>query len=562
MYTLRGPSVAVTDITLLTAMRILLITGFVVALLPALACGSQAAQGPVPTQSQGKEEQPQYGGTLVWGGVTPPSGNNMDFIVSSSSGGTKAAAPVYEALVSEDIFDPNYQSERKVRPLLAERWEISPDNRDYTFYLRKGIKWQDGKGELTSADVLYTYQRIIDLKAPQSDKLRGVAKMEAPDPYTVKLATKGPDADFLIGLVGGSMGIQPKHAQDAGLDLKTVAIGTGPFKVQSYDAKSKNVLVRNENYWQQGLPYLDRAELIWSQDKPSLLAAMIARQVDTTWRIEKSDMQTILSGAPDAQVIRAPHDFNTGAYLNIEHSVLKDPRVRQAIHLAVDRQEFLKVVGQGEGFITCFLPGARGWCLPELAQLPGFRQPKDQDIAEAKRLLKEAGYANGFEFSLSYTDQSTVSPAIAEFFATQMAPLGIKAKLDLRDRNGFAQLGQTGNYDAIINFLASPTIGTAPYNYFHSKGSDNKHGMSDPEVDRLLEQQAQTLDPGERKKVWFDLERKLFEHNWSINFIDPITYSVIQPWIKGPTVLNMDWSDGYAMRMATTWFDQKLMPKR
>src|SRR3990172_597780 len=123
-------------------------------------CGRlRAAAQPAAPQAPAADEKPQYGGTMGYGGLSAPS--HLDVLVGAATGGNRNSGGVYDRLVDYDYADPNYKVDYKLVPGLADRWEMSPDGKTYTFFLHKGVKWHDGE-DFTAADVVYTFQRIIE----------------------------------------------------------------------------------------------------------------------------------------------------------------------------------------------------------------------------------------------------------------------------------------------------------------------------------------------------------------------------------------------------------------
>ena len=540
--------------------------GFIpVALLTLVLTACAQAQPTAPQAPAVAEEKPQYGGTLVFGGLSAPA--HLDVLAAAATGDNRNSSGVYDRLLNYDYADPNHTADYKLVPGLADRWEMSPDGKTYTFFLHKGVKWHDGE-DFTAADVVYTYKRIIEIKSPLATNIADMDKIEALDPNTLKLTNKVADAAFLIGLAGSNMGIQPKHLVDKGMDLRKTAIGTGPFKLESFDPKSHTVWVKNPNYWQQGLPYMDKVDLIWSLDKPSLLAAVAIGKVDTTYSFGKVDYETVLKTNPNIKALKFAF-AGPVVMFNIEHPPLNDLRVRRAIHLAVDRQELIKINGLGEGKLSCYVPGDKvGWCLPGWEQLPGFRQPKDQDLAEAKRLLAEAGYPNGFEVKLLYKTTSTQSVAASEPLAGQMARIGLRLVLDGRDNPTTNEIFEIkGNYEMILNQSGAWGNTTSKRNlvqWYSVKGPANLHGIGNAELDKLIDQQAVTFNNEERKKLWHQMEKIVLDNVWAVPLTDNLQYNLVQPWVKGPMVLTGDntWQTTHTPLYATTWLDQKMLPQR
>ena len=323
----------------LAALRVFF--GALLAFLLLTGC-SPAAQAPAEKAPAAAADQPQCGGTARLFGLSLPA--HLDALRGESTSGSRAVGGIYERLVNNDYADRvKWTVTGKMVPGLAERWEMSPDGKSYTFFLRKGVEFHDGE-EFTAADVLFTYNRVLSEKPPVFSNLRDVVRLEAPDPYTVKITTSVASVSFLGGLADSALGIQPKHAADKGVDFKKDAIGTGPFKLGSHNAKTQTVWIKNENYWQKGLPYLDRVELIWPLDKSAMIAAFASGNIDTTQVLEASDFETIRKSVPNAQVLKDRYPSSSVLYLNIEHPALRDARVRRAMQLAVDRQDLAKLI--------------------------------------------------------------------------------------------------------------------------------------------------------------------------------------------------------------------------
>lgn len=220
------------------------------ALLVASACApvSSTPAAPAAPEAIAEIDQPQKGGALVYGTIQPTS--ILHPLRARGNDILRNVGPGYENLLSFDYHPgQDHRIDFRVVGGLAESWE-QPEGVTYLLRLRRGVKWHDGQ-EFTAADVLRTFQWILEEKFPIASSLRQISAMEAPDPHTVKLVLSKPSAGFLEELANSELLIAAKHAIDTGLDLNKTVIGTGPFKLRSFEGGKEG---------------------LWGQ-KPGLLAA-------------------------------------------------------------------------------------------------------------------------------------------------------------------------------------------------------------------------------------------------------------------------------------------------
>ncbi|MDP2952689.1 MAG: ABC transporter substrate-binding protein, partial [Chloroflexota bacterium] len=213
-----------------------------------------APAAPAPTAAPAPAaEKPRSGGILTSSFSGDPS--SFDSHQERTVLNLAPVAPAYSLLVQNDPADNS-----KIIPDLAERWEVSPDGKVYTFYIRKGVKFHDGK-PATSADVKANFDRIIfppkGVLSHRKDTLQSVEKLEAPDDYTVRFILKFPHAGFLQMVGNPYNSIFPKHVLEAKGDMKKDIVGTGPFKLKDFNRGVSFELVKNPDYFVPGRPYLD-----------------------------------------------------------------------------------------------------------------------------------------------------------------------------------------------------------------------------------------------------------------------------------------------------------------
>lgn len=368
------------------------------------------------SKSTTKKEPSQNGGGDNGGGDHDRGGSlvvatHMDVIdgwdphLSTAWGSALADELVYSKLV-------NVSERMEIVPDLAESWNYIED-RTIEFKLRRGVKWHDGV-DFTAEDVKYSIERILDPKngIASRSKVESIEEVEIVDPFTIRFHLRYPDGALVNKLADINPVIVPKHILDAGGSLKTKPIGTGPFILTEHVPDSYIRFVKNPKYYEPGKPYLDELTLQIIKDDAVKIAALRAKQVDM---INLSEMQHVeaLRKDPSLVVVSQPSLTNLLAFPNWKNKPFDDKRVRKAISLAVNREEMLQVVGFGEGVITGLIPPSQPlWALPEQELKNAYKV----DIAQAKRLLAEAGYPDGFSTTIQVTPTIlTLFPQVSSF---------------------------------------------------------------------------------------------------------------------------------------------------
>lgn len=539
-----------------TARTVLGVT--VLALLAACAPAPSAptpppASAPVaPTPAAPAEAQPRRGGVFQTIGIrelphlnpwTNTTANSQFFLVG-----------VYDQLVDYD-YQPfgDYRGEYKIVPALAQRWE-QRDPTTYVFHLRRDVKWQDGQ-PFTGKDVKWSYEFILDpanALGPVSN-LRGVQSIALLDDYTVQITTKAPDVAFLDGLANWWSAILPQHVHDRGDKFETVAIGTGPFKVESYDRVRGITYARNEDYFQAGRPYLDKWRIPGFQDEAGRTAAFIARQNDVLKVTNRRRAEPLLAQAPNVKSLVYLRDIAPEMLLKLDRPPFNDRRVRQAIHLAIDRQAMVNTLTFGDGLVNppSINTVRKALAIPqeELQTLPGWRQPKDQDIADAKRLLAEAGYGAGLSFAVRLDQAHPDIPSISEVVSAQLRQIGIDMKIEPMESGVFNRALPEGDYEAVIHTTSYAQPEGGPWNLlFHSSGRQNRMPIRDAELDRLIEAQGREFEATKRRQLVVDLQRLLLREMYVVPLITHAALLLWHPYVNGwvdnqaANVGNLDWS--------------------
>ncbi|MBI2907167.1 MAG: ABC transporter substrate-binding protein [Chloroflexi bacterium] len=458
------------------------------------------APSPKPTV-----DQPRYGGVLTLG--TSSDAGSLDPITEGTATFVNMMSPAYDGLLQYDPSD-----NEKIVPDLAERWELSGDGMAYTFYLRKDVKWHDGK-QFTSADVKFSLENQPKYYPRKRDNLSPISAIETAGEYSVRAALKFPSASLPAMLALGNMSMVPKHIYDTRGGLKSDAVGTGPFKLKNYSAGIAMELVKNKEFFVAGRPYLDGISIFIIRDRGTFLAAFRTERIKMPVSINNfssGEAKNLKNNAPQT-IIQPFQALRTGVFfMNTTQKPWTDIRVRRAVFLAVDRQAALQAVGEGEGTLGGAIIAGQ-WAIPqdELQKQPGFRQPKDADLAEAKRLMAEAGHAGGFDARIMTRAGLSDYLKVSEFMTNQLSRIGVRATADPVETAVYAERLNRGTYET-AGIVAGPEISDpdSAATYF-VKG--NRYLINDDRLFELFEKQSRTTDVAERKKVVLDMQYRVME---------------------------------------------------
>jgi peptide/nickel transport system substrate-binding protein len=431
------------------------------------------------------------------------------------------AGPQFNGLVYHNPVNPD-----EIVCDLCESFTVSRDGKTYTFRIRQA-QWHDGQ-PVTAEDIKFSLDRIVE---PGAIRVRtGVLRSfyefgsaQVIDERTVRVPIKFASPLFLVNLASEYMKMYPKHIasklspDDAQKPGKL--IGSGPWKLKEFKPNISIEYVRNTSYFKKGLPYFDGMMFTIVRDYNRRLAAMQVGQAHTTegptigsyGNEDPLRMQRETKGR--VRGIYIPEAVQTYLVLHMNKPPFQDARVRRAVFLAVDRQELVKIVRCVDTFgcfgsLGTFLPNKGGKVVesPEdLAQAKGWRQPKDQDIAEAKSLMAAAGHANGFKATLNLFNTPLVIRA-GEVLAEQLRKsLGIDFTLESVDRATTVDRIIRGTHNASLD--SSGVIILDPADYLNQHflvigGQKNPDSWRHPRLATIVEAQAKEVDATKRLRLF------------------------------------------------------------
>ncbi|MBI2910227.1 MAG: hypothetical protein HYX92_21505 [Chloroflexi bacterium] len=469
---------------------------------------------PTPTP-KAVSEQPRYGGILNISHEADP--RSYDPIQEITITAMAPVAPNYSGIVQHDPLQPT-----KVIGDLAEKWEMSSDGSAYTFQLYKGVKWHDG-APFTSEDARFTLELVRKpprgIVSTKQEWLNAVERIEAPDRDTLKITLQYPSASFMDNLGDGRMLIVPKHVFEDKGNMRRDIVGTGPFKLKAHTSGATFSVAKNPDYFIKGRPYLDGITWYIIPDSSTRFAALRTQRIHATalasQGLTPSQAAVVEKELADRITLYTYQGLTNFAFwMPHNRAPWSDVRVRRAVHLAIDREKVIRVSSEGVGDPAGFVPTG-AWSLPEaeLKNTPGYRQPKDADTAEAKRLMAEAGYAQGIKTTTvvrNIQERERGAVAVRE----QLAPIGIDVTVRPLDQATLLDLLYKRTYDTAISSSSTAsyddpdqTLGEG----FLSGVLRNFSDFSDEQTDKWYREQARALDPGKRKTIVLDMQRRMFE---------------------------------------------------
>ena len=431
---------------------------------------------------------------------------------------------IYEGLYKFDY-------EGNLNPCLATDVEISDDASVYTFTIREGVKFHDGS-DLDAGDVVYSLKRAAGLLDTQD----GTALVSELDPIRDVTVTSDGRVEVKLEVSNCELlsyfttGIIPEGYDNC----QKAPVGTGPFKFESYMPGQSVVLVKNENYWQSGLPYLDKVTFKVCADMDAGLTELANGSIDifpylTTDRANQLDPSkyNILSNGSNMVQIFA---------LNNAVEPLNDVRVRQAISYAVNRKDVISVTMDGAGVeLTTAMSPAMGSYYD--TSLDGTY---DQDIEKAKSLLAEAGYENGFSITCTVPSSYLIHVNTAVELASELKAVGINMEIKQVDWATWLDEVYAGrNYEATVICLTSTYAPFDVVGRYASTADGNFINYSNAEVDRLLGEIPMTSDLVTRTELYHQVLGILTEDACSVYIQDPTTITAVSTRLEGYHVYPM-----------------------
>ncbi len=488
----------------------------VFSLLAVLLASPLAARG---AAEQVTDEKPANKGTLEV--VMGADARSLDPQRTNDQPSARVMKQIYETLMhqTEDL---------EIQPGLAESYEVvSPT--EFLFTLKRGVKFHNGE-ELTSHDVKYTFERMREINAPAAFLVAALDRVEVIDDYNFKMVLNFPFGPFIAHLGHPATAIiNRKAVEAAGEDYGRNPVGTGPFKFVEWRSGDAIVLERYDGY-HKGPAMSERIRFRFIAEDTNRAIALETGEADIIYDVGPNDFGGL--AANDALTTYQTVGLTT-FYMgfNAEKKPFDDLRVRRAINLALDVELATEVAFQG------YASAAKGPLAPTVMfanqDLPGYGYDPD----EAKRLLAEAGYANGFTTSI-WTNDNPIRIRYAEIFQEQLAQVGITTRIEIMEFAPYLDRTAQGEHDMFMLGWVAVT-GDADYglySLFHSSqfgDAGNRTFWGNDEVDRLLDLAKESPDFAEREAAYARAQEIIFEEApWVfLAFRDDL--NATRAWVQG-----------------------------
>lgn len=494
--------------------------------------------------------------------ANPPSASILEEATSAT---THPFMAVFNNLVIFDQAEPINRPE-VIRPELAESWAWDASNTKLTMKLRQGVTWHDGK-PFTSKDVKCTWDWSTEKvnggfrKNPRKLWWDNIKEVTTNGDHEVTFELNRPQASLLTLMASGMSPVYPCHVPAR--IMRTKPIGTGPFRVVSFENNKFVRLEKNPNYWRKGRPYLDGLEFSIMASRGTRLLAFAAKEIDKTFVSDVTGplIADVKARTPDAVCEFALTGVSSNLLVNREKPPFDNPKLREAMMLTLDRDAIIKIVSGGEASIGgAMLPPPAGvWSKPveEFKKLPSYSGTIEERRAKALAIMKELGYGpqNKLKIKVGTRDyQAYKDPAV--LLVDHLNQINFEAELEIIETSLYYGRITRGDYQVALNLTGTgvdePDV--TFYEGYLCGSTRNYTNYCNKEVDRLIHAQSAELDVAKRKELVWQLEKIIAE-----DIARPIIYQTRSatcwhPHVKG-YVLHQN-SIYNSWRFEDVWMDK------
>jgi peptide/nickel transport system substrate-binding protein len=536
-------------------MRSLRIAAFPIALVAVLT----AALG-TPAISQ----TPKSGGVLH---ITQREDLPQGFAIHETQT-SSTVWPSMPCLSNLVIYDPAQKTESPDTIIgeLAEKWSWQDNYRNLVFFLRKNVKWHDGR-PFTSKDVKYTFDMVREAPDataklrinPRKDWYANVEKIEAPDPSTVVFHLKRSQPSILMMLASGYSPVYAAHVPAA--SYRTSCVGTGPFRLREWRKGEFVDYVKNPEYFIKGRPYLDGLKYVVIAERGTRTAALQSGSVDVSFPGEtsKTTAEQLKKAVPQLVVTSVSENVNNNVIMNIKKPPFDNLKARLAVSHAIDRRALIQAVYQSGGLVGAAMapkPWAF-WGLGErdLATLPGYGKAAEEK-ARARTLMGELGFTPAKPLKVEMVTRAiAIYVDMASFVINELKQIGIEASLKQIETAQWHAMAVRGEYQIGANLTglgADDPDGNFYENYACDSPRNYTHYCSEQTM-RMIAQQSQEVDQKKRMTMVAAIQQKLEEEGARPILSWRLDYFTQWPHVKGLVPHNNVYNFG---RMQDVWSDK------
>ena len=462
--------------------------------------------------------------SIVRVGVSQRDIGSMDPAFGIGNGDEFPIRQLFSVLVgpkngTSDLTFANLQGE------LAEKWEMAPDARGFTFHMRKGVQWHRGYGEVTSDDVAFTIARMKDPKTGTAygSNFQEIASVDTPDRYTVVIHLTKPNPFFYAFSIMPRFGgyILPRKAvEELGEKFRHNPVGSGPFAFTAYESKQKVVMKAFDQYW-EGKPKVDQLEVLFLPETASRTLAFVKGDVDMIEGATVPGWQASVKKQKPSTVFDAGRPGGTWAlHFNMTRKPLDDIRVREAIAHAIDQNVWIAAFGDFMTPTYGVSPVGYYGSLDKGDLPPDW--PLTFDPAKSKKLLAEAGLPNGFAIDVFITEREEYKTQLL-IIQEQLRKVGIQINMRVVDHTSYHNDIRRDLNNMVVYGSGQPPLTQAVLNAFYKSSAIvgkptrnmnfSHYGDIAGNADALMDQAFQEVDDAKRvqllKQVQIDILRQV-----------------------------------------------------
>ncbi|HEY1473677.1 MAG TPA: ABC transporter substrate-binding protein [Pseudolabrys sp.] len=506
--------------------------------------------------------EPKHGGILhIYHRETPPS---LSIHEEATFSVNAPAMGLFNNLVIYDQHKPQ-NSMGTIMPELADSWAWDASNTALTFKLHQGVKWHDGQ-PFTAKDVKCTFDLLQGKgqdkfrKNPRKDLFSNISEVTTNGDFEVTLHLKRPQPSLVAMLASGYTPIYSCHVTAA--QMRTNPIGTGPFKFVEFKQNESIKLQKNPDYWKKGLPYLDGIEYTIISNRATAVLAFVAGKVDMTFPTEMTAALEKDIKAQDTTAVCeiAPINVSTNLIINREKAPFDNLEMRKALALAIDRKSFIDIIFQGQADAGgTLLPPPEGvWGMPPemLKTIPGYGDV-NKDREQARAILAKFGYTADKPLKIKVSTRNLATyrdPAVV--LIDQLKTINIDAELDpVESSQWFAKVARN-DYAVGLNLTGNgiDDPDQAFYENYACGSERNYTHYCNKELEALFDKQSVETDVEKRKKMVWDIDKKLQEDVARPILMHARSGMCWKPYVKNMTVMNNSAYNGY--RYEDLWLDK------
>jgi len=503
------------------------------------------------------------GGTLkVYHRGTPPSGSIHEEATNST---LSPYMPVFNNLI---IFDQHKRTNslETIVPDLATEWSWNKDKTELTFKLRDGVKWHDGK-PFTAKDVQCTWDLLLGngkaklRKNPRKSWYVNLDKVTTKGDREVTFHLKRKQPAFIALLASGYSPVYPCHVPPN--KMRTHPIGTGPFKFVQLKQNEFVKFARNKDYWKKDRPYLDAIEWTIIKSRSTRVLAFVAGKFDMTFNVDITIplLKDVKEQAPKAVCELVTTNVTTNLIVNQDKAPFDNPKIREAMVLAIDRQAFIDILGQGQTVASgAMLPPPDGvWGMPPevLKKVKGYGPDIAANRAQARKIMEGLGYGPNNRLKVKVATRNIAvyrDPAV--ILIDHLKEIYIDGELETVETSNWHAKVARKDFMVGLNLtgLGVDDPDAQFYENYACGSQRNYTGYCNKDLQKLFDKQSMLEDVEERKKLVWDIDKKLQEDAARPIIVQNKAATCWQPHVKNFTTMTNSIYNGW--RMEDVWLDK------